>query len=90
MTKHNDVDLGLGSIIGGRVRLTPELPALIFGDVGTFDDEGYLYVVDRAKDMVITGDQFELRDRFGGEDSHAPAGYSPVASLSASWGLSSS
>ena len=25
------------------------------GDIGTFDDEGYLYVVDRIKDMIITG-----------------------------------
>jgi fatty-acyl-CoA synthase len=25
------------------------------GDVGRFDDDGYLYIVDRTKDMVITG-----------------------------------
>jgi acyl-CoA synthetase (AMP-forming)/AMP-acid ligase II len=25
------------------------------GDIGRFDDDGYLYVVDRAKDMIITG-----------------------------------
>ena len=25
------------------------------GDVGKFDDEGYLYIVDRKKDMVVTG-----------------------------------
>jgi acyl-CoA synthetase (AMP-forming)/AMP-acid ligase II len=25
------------------------------GDIGYLDDEGYLYIVDRAKDMVITG-----------------------------------
>ncbi len=25
------------------------------GDVGRYDDEGYLYIVDRTKDMVITG-----------------------------------
>jgi len=25
------------------------------GDVGLFDDDGYLYVVDRLKDMIITG-----------------------------------
>ncbi|BDH59360.1 hypothetical protein MTP03_42990 [Tsukamurella sp. PLM1] len=25
------------------------------GDVGRFDDEGYLYIVDRKKDMVVTG-----------------------------------
>lgn len=25
------------------------------GDIGVFDKEGYLYIVDRAKDMIITG-----------------------------------
>jgi acyl-CoA synthetase (AMP-forming)/AMP-acid ligase II len=25
------------------------------GDIGRFDDDGFLYIVDRAKDMVITG-----------------------------------
>lgn len=25
------------------------------GDAGVFDDEGYLYIVDRVKDMVVTG-----------------------------------
>jgi acyl-CoA synthetase (AMP-forming)/AMP-acid ligase II len=25
------------------------------GDIGRFDEDGYLYVVDRAKDMIITG-----------------------------------
>ena len=25
------------------------------GDVGHFDDEGYLYIVDRMKDIVVVG-----------------------------------
>jgi long-chain acyl-CoA synthetase len=25
------------------------------GDIGVFDDEGYLFIVDRVKDMIITG-----------------------------------
>ena len=25
------------------------------GDAGIFDDEGYLYIVDRLKDMIVTG-----------------------------------
>ena len=25
------------------------------GDMGRFDDEGYLYIVDRKKDMIING-----------------------------------
>ena len=25
------------------------------GDIGLFDDQGYLYIVDRLKDMIITG-----------------------------------
>ena len=42
------------------------------GDVGRFDDDGYLYIVDRTKDMVITGG-FNVFPRGRGRHQHPPA-----------------
>ena len=39
-------ELTAATIVGGWLRT---------GDLGCFDDEGYLYIVDRKKDMIITG-----------------------------------
>lgn len=65
----NDVPIGeIGEIVHRSPHLTlgyyndPEKTAESFkggwfhsGDLGRFDDEGYLYVVDRKKDMIKTG-----------------------------------
>ena len=51
-----------GTGLGARYYKNPEATEEQFhdewitsGDLGRFDDEGYLYVVDRAKDMIISG-----------------------------------
>ena len=44
------------------------------GDVGRFDDEGFLYIVDRTKDMVITGGFNVFPREVEDVISHAPGG----------------
>lgn len=51
-----------GPSLGAKYYKNPEATELQFhgdwltsGDLGRFDEEGYLYVVDRAKDMIISG-----------------------------------
>jgi long-chain acyl-CoA synthetase len=51
-----------GVVLSGRYCRNPEATAAIHRgewvtshDLGRFDDEGYLYIVDRKKDMIVTG-----------------------------------
>ncbi|HEU5084894.1 MAG TPA: long-chain fatty acid--CoA ligase [Acidimicrobiales bacterium] len=54
MTQHHDVDLGLGSMIGRRARLTPDLPALTFeGRTWTYAD--MLDRIDRFAAVLADG-----------------------------------
>lgn len=46
------------------------------GDAGYLDDEGYLYIVDRIKDVIITGG----RNVYSAETEKALAGHPAVAS----------
>lgn len=43
------------------------------GDLGYMDDEGYLYIVDRAKDMIITGGENVFSTEVENAISHHPA-----------------
>ena len=51
-----------GPLVMGGYKDMPEQTAEAFdggwlhtGDVGRLDDEGFLYIVDRTKDMIVTG-----------------------------------
>lgn len=50
---------------------------LYSGDVGYMDDEGYIFIVDRAKDMIVTGGE----NVFSAEVESAIASYPGVAQV---------
>ena len=42
------------------------------GDMARRDDEGFFYIVDRKKDMILTGGENVYSPRGGGSDLHPP------------------
>ena len=62
---------------GSRSIVQSTASVLVSGDAGRLDDDGYLYLVDRVKDMIVTGGE----NVYSSEVENALASHASVAQV---------